>query len=101
MDERSVIKVSSSNRCSFLDEAADMDTYDERRRDNKASNIKIPSIIIDNTTGFLSYINLMGSQYKLQRMSVRVKVLHSTVSPYEMPKLNVLHTNSTTRKNLN
>lgn len=83
MDELSVSQTSSSNRFQLLDDEIKMNSYDDYGRDAKMSNIKISPIVVDNSTNFTATCKLMGSQYKLKRVSVETKVVSNSVFLYK------------------
>ena len=70
-----------ANRFQYLDN--DTDGISDYKEEIKNPNEKIPPIVVDLSTSFSTVHQLMGSQYKFQRMSIGTKVISSSLSLYE------------------
>lgn len=81
-DGPSTSKAAFSNRFHQLSDEED-DFYSESEQELVVSSIKIPPLIIDQSTSFSTVHNLMGPQYKFQRMSIGTKVLSDSIPLYE------------------
>lgn len=94
LDHASTSHGSQGNRFQLLENVADMDTLSESEDEISVPKDRLPPIVIDESTSFSTVRNILGSQYKFQRMSIGTKVISESISLYEEALRILQHTGS-------